>query len=493
MSGNRKQSVKDKISLWQNINRDTSKTENFIETNEIFTEKKDVKTEKPTTTKPTTTTTTKPTITTTKTTKNQTPLNFTDLEGVKHQIMSGVVNCSSSLSTNKATGIVNKIPTEEFMLKESKSFSCWEPTHGRDTLEYIEVEVFLSFSNFKFPEPGYVQGIEIYENFHPGAVITISACVYQPGGNKKFGKKDWVKLWMSNQLEPESLSGTRKFSPTFNVDPKKQVFSSYIRIDISLKRLVTYYQIAGVCLLTTKEPSLRHPLPSFSNKMMEFSDFKIIVKDGEKKKEFPTSRLLLATMSPMFSEKLLKENELREMEFEFDIIPFEFVYFYLNYQKLQFEEMTVIDVYIIADKLSLHELKKALLSQFSSFLDGENFSKIWEKIKSKQKSGDLSQLKSVIDHYIESNFNYLMHTDVFDNVSESFLKYYLKKGTLNVDEYPLCLALHDWNKKNNKPMDNLHDLIQYGMMVGNQWETIQSLTGLKKKPNNKTGGRKFKS
>jgi hypothetical protein len=324
-------------------------------------------------------------------------------------------------------------------------------------------------------------------------VITISACEYQPGGNKKFGKKDWVKLWMSDQLEPESLSGTRKFSPKFNVDLKKQVFSSYIRIDISLKRSVTYYQIAGIGLLTTKEPSLKHSLPSYRNKMMEFSDFKIIVKDGEKKKEFPTSRLLLATLSPLFSQMFLKDNELREMEFEFDITSFEFVYFYLNCQKLPFEEITVVDVYIIADKLSLTELKKALLSKFTFFLDGENYSKIWERIKLKQKSGDLTQLKPLLDFYIVSNFNYLMHSDAFDCVSESFLKYYLKNGTLNVDEYPLCLALIDWNKKNNKPTNHLHEWINFGGMVGNQWETIQALTGLKEKPNNNKTGRKFKS
>jgi hypothetical protein len=146
----RKQSVKDKISMWQNINRnDVSNFEKVIEKekNEIFTEKpQTVKTDKPTTkptTTTTTTTTTKPTIT--KPIQKKTPLNYTDVEGVQHQIMSSVVNCSCSLSTNKATIIVNKLPTEEFMLKPTKSYSCWEPSHGRDTLEYIEVEVFLFF------------------------------------------------------------------------------------------------------------------------------------------------------------------------------------------------------------------------------------------------------------------------------------------------------------------------------------------------------------
>eukprot|EP01080_Neovahlkampfia_damariscottae_P002991 gene2991-5001_t len=462
----KKLTIKEQIAMWQNmkVNKEMEALEEKINT----VKKVDIKTfdSQPKTTKPIQKTTT--TKTNNKSLSNNETLSFIDFDGVKHQYVSSIFGYSTAMTTNKPSVLIDRVPDLKKMIKGGKSFTSWQPTHSLLTKEYIEVG---------FSEPGYITGVEIFENWNPGAIIKISAHPYDSKmGNTRYGKKNWKPIWTASN--PESLEGTRKFNP--KLETKERIYTSLLRIDISLKREVPYYQIAGVCLLTS-ESALKHQLNISPQVSTCFNDFKLIIKNGDKKKEFPTSKLLLSTLSQYFYDLLMKNASLHEIEFEFDLKYFETVYSYLQKMTISFDEEDIIDLYLIIDKLSFDHLKIQLFEQFPKSICISNYHHLWNKIQENNSNPNIKQFQSLLNDFIYRSFSDIIHDDNFVQVSDDFINYYTSKNELIVNEFELCLALFNRDKS-----INLKDHIRFGLIQGDNWETVQGLTKLKVKPNNIT-------
>ena len=286
-------------------------------------------------------------------------------------------------------------------------------------------------------------------------------------------KKNWIEIW-SNE-NPESLEGTRKFSPNFKLDEK--ITTSLIRIDISLKREISYYQIAGICLLTG-DSTTKHQLSISPILNTLFHDFKIIINDSGNIKEYPTSKLLLSTLSAYFFDLLQKNQQLNEIEYEFNLELFDLIYLYLNSMKISYFEIDIVKMFSIADQLSLDNFKNQILNNFQKCINLDDYHHYFNDII-ESKSPNIQQLQLVLDNFVCDEFSTIISQENFKEISVEFIRYYCMKSEIRVREYDLCLSIY--NRDNKMKMN---DLIRFGNIKGTEWESIKSILKLNEKPNN---------
>jgi hypothetical protein len=344
--------------------------------------------------------------------------------------------------------------------------TAWAPAKSSGTFEYLELE---------FTKYMIVSGIEIYETYHPGAVVKISL----------WRKNKWTVVYSGESQANKLPAQSRIFAPPLR---KTQFATKRVRIDLDTRKSPSWSEIDAVQLigefvhaqeeveapkidrkniLATKVRGIGLDLKKFL-KHEETADIHLVFEDESGTKfTFPAHKFILAARSKVFRSLFYGGFEDVGKEFILENVRNTKVMDqFLNYlytDTLEVSDDIILPLLALADQYDLIKLKLACGAFASDKITHENWSQILEFASL---FNEKELLRDCIQ-YVGKFINELMDKKAFLKLNQDLFLSLLESDEFPLDEldiFNLVVEYIDVHKDDGIDKERLTQVVRYPIM-----------------------------